>query len=198
MLIDFIRHGEPEGGRVYRGHGVDDPLSETGWAQMWMALGEGCPWTQIVSSPLRRCRAFAECLAARHGLSLMVDERLREVGFGAWEGRTPDEIRASNPGEYAAFFCDPVRNRPPGAESLEAFFARVAAALGDVAREYADRQVLMITHAGVIRAVLAHVLGADPAAAYRIRVHNAGMTRFRVGEQGLVLEFHNRRAGCVV
>lgn len=197
MRIDFIRHGEPIGGRAYRGHGIDDPLSEVGWAQMWAALGEDCLWTQIVSSPLRRCRAFAERLAVHHGLPLALDKRLREVGFGAWEGRTPDEIRASDPAEYGAFFRDPVRNRPPGAEPLEAFFGRVASALDDMLREHASQSVLVVAHAGVIRAALAHVLGADPVAVYRIRVDNAGVTRFLVGEQGLVLAFHNRRAASV-
>ena len=59
-LIDFIRHGEPEGGRRYRGNAVDDALSEKGWQQMWGAVGDRPPWQQIISSPMRRCSAFAE------------------------------------------------------------------------------------------------------------------------------------------
>ena len=55
-LIDLLRHGEPEGGRAYRGHSIDDPLSETGWQQMWAAVGYHKPWEQIVSSPLQRCQ----------------------------------------------------------------------------------------------------------------------------------------------
>ena len=129
-LIDLIRHGTPEGGRAYRGHGIDDLLSEKGWAQMWAAVGgeaaESVPWTRIVSSPLARCSAFAEALGARHGLPVAVDTRFREVGFGRWEGRTPDQIQRDSPDEYAAFFADPVRNRPPAAEPLEAFVARHA------------------------------------------------------------------------
>ena len=39
-IIDLIRHGQPQGGSVYRGHGVDDPLSELGWQQMWKAVGD--------------------------------------------------------------------------------------------------------------------------------------------------------------
>ncbi|MEW6253578.1 MAG: histidine phosphatase family protein, partial [Planctomycetota bacterium] len=62
-LIDLMRHGEPVGGRRYRGQ-VDDPLSEKGWAQMRAAVGEAAPWHHVVSSPLLRCREFAETLAA--------------------------------------------------------------------------------------------------------------------------------------
>ncbi len=64
--VDLLRHGEPEGGNKYRG-ALDDPLSELGWAQMRAATGDRCPWQAIVSSPLRRCAAFARELANRHG-----------------------------------------------------------------------------------------------------------------------------------
>lgn len=81
-LIDMLRHGEPVGGRRYRGQ-TDDPLSDKGWRQMRAATAETRPWTAIVSSPLLRCRAFAEELAGQTGLPLAVDDRLKEVGFGA-------------------------------------------------------------------------------------------------------------------
>ncbi|VAW95335.1 Alpha-ribazole-5'-phosphate phosphatase [hydrothermal vent metagenome] len=194
-LIDLLRHGIPEGGRAYRGHNIDDPLSEKGWAQMWAAVGgeaaESVPWTHIVSSPLIRCRDFAEALGTRHGLPVTVDARFREVGFGCWEGRTPEQIQHDNPDEYAAFFHDPVHSRPPGAEPLTDFVARVASAFDDCLQAYAGKQVLVVAHAGVVRALMAHVLQADLACAYRVVVNNACFTRCRLGERGLLLEFHN-------
>ena len=39
-IVDLIRHGEPAGGQRYRGHRVDDPLTEKGWSQMWNSVGE--------------------------------------------------------------------------------------------------------------------------------------------------------------
>ena len=160
---------------------------------MWAAVGDACPWSQIVSSPLVRCRAFAEALSARHGIPCSVDDRIKEVGFGSWEGRTPDQLQRENPLEYAAFYADPLRNRPSGAEPLPAFFARVASAFEEATQRYAGGHVLMVAHAGVIRAAIAHVLRADPCAAYRVKVQNAGLTRFRCGAQGAVLEFHGRQ-----
>jgi alpha-ribazole phosphatase len=191
-VIDFLRHGEPEGGRLFRGHGIDDPLSEKGWQQMWTTVGKECPWTQVVSSPLQRCQAFAAALAERHGLPLAVDERLKEVGFGAWEGRSPQEVEEQDPAEYAAFYADPVHNRPAGAEPLEAFFARVAAGFSELERRYQGQQVLVVAHAGVIRAALAHVLQTTPEAAYAAQVPNAGLTRFRCGDGRCSLVFHGR------
>jgi len=189
-LIDLIRHGEPEGGRRYRGHGCDDPLSEKGWRQMWDAVGDACPWTLIISSPMRRCRAFADALAERHGLQVHEDTRLREVGFGDWEGRTRDQIE---PEEYERFYDDPVNNRPVGAEPLDAFGRRVGAALDEAARRHAGEHLLIPAHAGVIRAAIGHVLKTDPIHWYRTRVPNAAITRFHVGKRGPELVFVNRR-----
>jgi len=191
-LIDFIRHGEPEGGRRYRGNAVDDALSEKGWQQMWDAVGDRPPWQYIISSPLRRCSAFAEALADRFGLEFSTDERLREVGFGNWEGLSPDEIISRNRAEYEAFYRDPCRNRPAGAETLEDFGRRVAHALQDVLSEYNGKHVLVVAHAGVVRAALGHILNTDPIAWYRTRVDNAAFTRLRQDRYGKRLEFHNR------
>ena len=191
-LVDFMRHGEPVGGRRYRGDGVDDPLSDTGWQQMWSAIGERVPWQRVVSSPLQRCHAFALALAEKHRLPLSVEQRFREVGQGAWEGLTPDEIVQRDPDAYAAFHQDPCRNRPPGAEPLDGFGQRVAGALEELFSACPGEHVLVVAHAGVIRAALGHVLQADPLAWYRVRVDNAALTRFRRGPYGNKLEFHNR------
>lgn len=193
-MIDFLRHGEPLGGRRFRGDGVDDPLSEKGWQQMWRAVGDDVPWNRIVTSPLQRCRAFAEALAQRHGLPLQVESRFREVGFGRWEGSTPDEIQTRDPQGYIAFYRDPVHSRPQGAESLEDFGARVSGALHDAIRDCPGEHLLVVAHAGVIRAVLGHVLQAQPVAWYRVRIDNAGLTRLRANSAGSRLEFHNRSA----
>jgi len=193
-LIDFIRHGEPVGGRRYRGDGVDDPLSEKGWQQMWTAVGEPVPWQRVVSSPLQRCRAFALALAEKHRLPFSVEQRFREVGQGAWEGLSPDQILRRDPDAYAAFHHDPSRNRPPGAEPLDAFGQRVAEALEEVFSACPGEHVLVVAHAGVIRAALGYVLQSDPVAWYRTRIDNAALTRFRRSAYGNKLEFHNRRS----
>ena len=176
--IELLRHGEPVGGRRYRGK-LDDVLSEKGWQQMWRAVGERADWDQIVTSPLQRCHAFAMALGERHGLPVCVDARFTEVGFGSWEGRTRTELEALAPGQVARFLQDPVGNRPPGAEGLVDFISRVHTGLVDVLHTYAGKRVLLIAHAGVIRAVITHVLGMQPAVMYRIHVENAGLTRIR-------------------
>lgn len=180
--IVLLRHGEPVGGRRYRGK-VDDALSDKGWQQMWHAVGDRADWQQIVTSPLQRCCAFAVALGERHGLPVKVDARFAEVGFGSWEGRTRQELEAEVPGQVARFLRDPVGNRPPGAEMLDDFTARVQAGLDDVLQACAGQRVLLVAHAGVIRAVMARVLGMPPAVMYRIHVANAGLTRIRTDRE---------------
>jgi broad specificity phosphatase PhoE len=177
-LIDLLRHGEPEGGRRYRGS-IDDPLSERGWQQMWHTVGDEPLWNHVISSPMNRCRAFAEALCERHQISLAQDDRLREVGFGAWEGKTAAELKQVNAEQFFGFYQDPVRHRPEGAEILAGFCARVAAALGDIADQHPARHVLIVTHAGVIRAAISMILKTSPSDLYRVSVPSASITRLR-------------------
>ena len=190
-LVDFMRHGEAEGGRAYRGHGIDDPLSDMGWRQMRARVDHNCPWTHIVSSPMQRCRAFAEELAGRHDLSLVIEDSFKEVGFGRWEGKTPDEIIARWPEEYTNFYRDPANCRPQGAEPLEAFYARVGAVMADMVDEYEGLHVLVVAHAGVIRAALTNAMNAAPGCMYRFKIPYAAISRLSYGEKGWFVEFVN-------
>lgn len=188
--IDLLRHGEPVGGRRYRGQ-IDDALSTTGWEQMWKAVDAAPEWQQIVSSPLRRCSAFAESLAKHLALPVQLEPRFGEVGFGAWEGKTSEELDRLDPGQVARFYRDPVNNRPPGAEPLDEFTARVQSAFDDMIEQFTGQSILVIAHAGVIRAVLAYVLEIPVAAMYRISVPNAGISRISTHrERGFCFESH--------
>ena len=182
-LVDFLRHGEPEGGRRYRGQ-IDDPLSENGWAEMRLATAGERPWTALISSPLKRCRAFAEVLAQETGLALSFDDRFKEVGFGSWEGKTADELKALDRDCVFNFKRDPVTFRPEGAEALQSFHDRVAVAFEDLIRSNVGGHPLVIAHAGVMRMVACHVLGLDPAHAYRLQIGSAARMRFRVEHKG--------------
>jgi probable phosphoglycerate mutase len=190
-VIDLIRHGTPQGGSLYRGHGVDDALSEEGWAQMWGAVGTQCPWQVIASSPLQRCRAFTEALAQRHGLGVTVDPRFREIGFGSWEGCTREQLQRERPEEYQAFYLDPVHARPAGAEDLDVFIQRVVAGYEELVQANQGRHCLLVSHAGVMRAILAHVVQARPAGLYRMNIANAGISRIRHRRFGPELAFMN-------
>ena len=178
-LVDLLRHGEPRGGRKYRGQ-VDDPLSDRGWEQMRSAVSGERPWQAVVTSPLCRCADFARELCAGGTLPLSVEPRLREIGFGSWEGRTRADICADDPAAVDRFLADPIGHAPPGAEPLAAFRDRVVAGWESLLANHRGRHVLVVCHAGVIRLLVAHVLGMPLSHVYRLQVANARFTRIAV------------------
>jgi len=193
MLVDLIRHGEPVGGRRYRGQ-IDDPLSDKGWQQMWSAVTGQQPWDVIVSSTLSRCRDFALALGQRHDLEVIEERRFVEIGFGEWEGHTAAEICLHDPDRLLRFYCDPVAARPAGAEALKEFSTRVGFAWEALLQQHVGRHVLVVTHAGVIRALTVHVLGMPISHMFRLQVGNAGISRIEISaDRPPVLHFHNGR-----
>jgi alpha-ribazole phosphatase/probable phosphoglycerate mutase len=133
---------------------------------------------------LLRCADFARELAARHGLLLAMDDRLVELGFGAWEGRTADELTAEDPDALVRFRRDPVAHAPPGAEPLASFRGRILEAWNALREQHHGKHVLVIAHAGVIRMMVAHVLDIPLQHIFRLQVPSAGLTRLRLESNG--------------
>lgn len=178
-IIDLIRHGEPVGGSRYRGQ-IDDPLSEKGWEQMREAVKGYDKWETIVSSSLSRCSAFAEELAEQLSIPLNLDDRLQEIGFGCWEGKTKSELRAQDPDILERFWLDPVNNRPEGAETLVDFRSRVINGWDDIIRQHMEKHVVVIGHAGMMRMIIREVLDMPLEMMFKLDVPNAGISRIRV------------------
>ena len=161
----LARHAavEPHGSGRFLGS-TDLPLCELGTRQA-AALArrlQELPLDRIFSSPLRRARQTADLL----GQDVEVDEELREVDFGRWEGLSFEEISASNDGngDRASIDCwssfDP-RFTFPGGESLDGFVARAGRAADRLAA-CAGENVLAVAHGGVIRSMICHLLGLQP------------------------------------
>ncbi|HJO36687.1 MAG TPA: alpha-ribazole phosphatase family protein [Gammaproteobacteria bacterium] len=195
--IDLLRHGEPEGGQLLRGW-RDDPLSPRGLAQLRAAVPAKPPWQGIMTSPLRRCAAFAETLAGELALPLADDADLREAHFGAWEGRSPADLLASDREAVLRFWSDPAAYAPPGGEVLRDFVARVRAGWQRLLTQAQGQHWLLVAHGGVIRVILADVLGVPLNNLFRIDVPYASLSRIEVLHQPDVefprLIFHNGRA----
>jgi alpha-ribazole phosphatase len=189
-IVDLLRHGEPQGGRRFRGQ-TDDPLSELGWRQMWSAVGNKAPWQQIVSSPLQRCSAFARELANLHRLPCTLEPGFKEIRFGVWEGFTAEEIQQRDGEDYRRYRQDPEGFMPAGAESMAEFVARVARTWQTLLDSQRGRQVLLICHAGVMRAILGTVLGIAPKNLFRIQIDYAALSRLKVvNDRAPTLIFH--------
>lgn len=158
LRLDLLRHGETELGGGLRGS-LDDALTPRGWEQMHAAVAAGGPWDRLVSSPLQRCARFAEQLGARLGVPVHLDKDLQELHFGAWEGRSAAALMEKDAEALGRFWADPYGFTPPGGEPVLEFSARVLAALERLHQAYAGQRILLVSHGGVMRLLLARARG---------------------------------------
>ena len=179
--VDLLRHGQTEGGEIFRGH-IDVPLSEAGRLQMAKAVSNA-KWTAIITSPLVRCRDFAENLAKQSGATCKVDERLKEYGFGDWDGQPVDHVMATSGDLVQRFFDDPFSSSPPNGEDFRQFTDRVLLAWNAIVEHACREETLVITHGGVILSILADVLGREKLHG-RIDVPYACATSISLGSDG--------------
>jgi len=183
--LDILRHGEPDGEDCFRGSGIDHPLTALGWSQMQAAIAQNTQWNLIISSPLSRCLDFAKQLSSERSLELLVDDDLKEIGFGSWEGRSKEDIQLNDSEAYKQFCLDPVNRRPAGAEPLEKFSNRVWHKLEKLAAEHKGKRLLIITHAGVIRVVSAKTLGLSLNDVYnQLKIEYAATISCRFNDKG--------------
>lgn len=185
ITVDLLRHGATEGGARYRGR-TDIALTEAGWRQMEAAAEDAGPWRAVVSSPLLRCRAFATRLAAQRAIPCLLDERLVELDFGDWEGCTAAALMRSSPAALKRFWQDPLAHPPPGGEAIQALSRRVLEAW----REIRGRRepLLVVSHGGPIRVILAHLAGRPLARLAEIAVPHAVLLPVHVGWRPANLE----------
>ncbi|MDE0981882.1 MAG: histidine phosphatase family protein [Gammaproteobacteria bacterium] len=185
ITIDFLRHGEPVGGDVLRGR-VDHPLSELGWSQMQKAAAlcserkvtPSTPsWTHLISSPLQRCRVFAEHLAGVTALELQVAQQWQEIDYGDWDGMLLSDWRKEAGPQFKEFRNDVSKLHPPNGEAFLSFRDRVLTAWNGLADLADGSHVLVVTHGGVLRVVLPTVLGMPLNRSYPLHIPFASFSR---------------------
>lgn len=157
LQIDLLRHGETTLSHTLRGH-LDDDLTEQGWLQMQSTIQQymttPVDWDVIISSPLRRCRCFAEHLADQLGLPMRVNEHIKEMYFGDWEGISTQAIYEAEPEQLANFWQFPTQYHAPNGESLIQFQQRIFIGFEQIYTQIQaqnGQKALVITHGGVIK-----------------------------------------------
>ncbi|MBT4255380.1 MAG: histidine phosphatase family protein [Gammaproteobacteria bacterium] len=207
IIVDLLRHGEPEGGDILRGR-VDPILTNLGWEQMQQAAAltskqaiSPLPpkWTHVVSSPLQRCKHFAELVSDRFGYELNESENWLEIDYGDWDGLPIEQWRELAADQFREFRKDMSKLAPPGGEDFISFKDRILAAWKDLAELDNDSHVLVVTHGGVMRVVLPSVLGMPLNRSFPLHIPFACLSRIRldVVEEGndkkvsASLLFHN-------
>jgi alpha-ribazole phosphatase len=187
LRLDLLRHGETEFGGGLRGS-IDDALTDTGWQQMRAAVIERGPWNRIVSSPLQRCARFADELAGRLGLPVELEAGLQELHFGDWEGKSPAQLMETDAAGLGRFWEDPYGFTPPNGEPVPDFATRVLAAVERLQRAYNGQRLLLISHGGVMRLLLARARGLPREQLLQVTVPHGGMFGLDVQAGGELTE----------
>jgi phosphoserine phosphatase len=176
----LARHGQSVSNAIRRFQGAQDvALSPLGMRQA-EALGQAVSRRAIAHvyvSPFERARHTAEIALAGLGLPLTVVDDLRELSLGEWEGFTVEEIRTRPGDPYARWVRDPVQCPPPGGEPLADVQARVLRAVEGITAAHPNGDdVLIVSHGGVISALLAHCFGLPLSSIWRIAVANCSLS----------------------
>ncbi|MEN5244490.1 alpha-ribazole phosphatase family protein [Pseudomonas atacamensis] len=189
LRLDLLRHGETELGGGLRGS-LDDALTANGWRQMRAAVVDGGPWDRIVSSPLQRCARFAAELGEQLNLSVHLDKDLQELHFGAWEGQSAAALMETDAEALGLFWADPYGFTPPQGEPVSAFSARVLAAVARLQAAYAGERILLVSHGGVMRLLLAQARGLPREQLLNVEVGHGALFALTVEADGALKEGH--------
>lgn len=189
LRLDLLRHGETELGGGLRGS-LDDALTANGWTQMRAAVVDGGPWDRIVSSPLQRCARFAAELGEQLNLSVHLDKDLQELHFGAWEGQSAAALMETDAEALGLFWADPYGFTPPQGEPVSAFSARVLAAVARLQAAYAGERILLVSHGGVMRLLLAQARELPREQLLNVEVGHGALFALTVAADGALKEGH--------
>ena len=181
--IHLIRHASYDLlGRVLAGRAPGHSLNPAGRAEAAQVATtlRNRPLAAILSSPIERARETARLIAAPHGLDVLTEPALTEIDFGAWTGKTFQELNEA-PG-WAAFNTFRGTAPTPGGETMLAAQARAVAALARLAACYPGAELAAVSHGDIIKAIIAHALGAPLDLFHRLTIDPASRSVVALAE----------------
>jgi alpha-ribazole phosphatase len=187
LHLDLLRHGETELGGGLRGS-LDDALTAKGWEQMRAAVVAQGPWHRLVSSPLQRCARFAEELGAQLQVPVSLEPDLQELHFGAWEGQSAAALMETDAEALGLFWADPYSFTPPEGEAVSDFSDRVLGAVARLQQAHAGERVLLVSHGGVMRLLLARARGLPREQLLNVEVGHGALFNLQVAADGVLKE----------
>ncbi|PPK92158.1 broad specificity phosphatase PhoE [Kineococcus xinjiangensis] len=180
----LARHGataHTAEGRLSGCTGANPPLSELGRQQaqrLAAVLGAVGGVDVLACSPVRRAHETAQAAAAALGLPLRVEDDLREIDFGDWEGLTPAEVDEGWPGRQPAWRRQ-VTEPAPGGESVEQVGERVAAVRARLAAEHPGATILLVSHMYPVKLTVVDALAVPRLVMHRMHVDPTGLSEVR-------------------
>jgi len=187
--IDLLRHGQLATAGLFCA-GAEEALSKEGLRALSEATKERT-WDVVISSPYQRCRIFAEQLADQQGYTLEINKAFKEMDFGSWTGISTETLWQTKSKQLQQLWQSPETFVAPQGESILAFVERVEQGLQGVLEAHKNQSILLITHAGVIRSILAKALDISLLSTQKFTINYASLSRLHYYADGNVsLQFH--------
>ncbi|GJD99672.1 phosphoglycerate mutase GpmB [Methylobacterium isbiliense] len=193
-LVRHAAHGHL--GRTLCGRMPGVSLGEEGRAQAEALAGRLAreDLAAIYASPLERAQETASPLAARTGLPLQTLPALNEIDFGEWSGRSFEELHGDP--RWDGWNTARHVTRPPGGETILEAQARAVRGLEELRRAHGEARLALVSHADVIKLVLAYALGLAADAMGRFEVSPASVSVLVLGDWGAKVESLNERVAA--
>ena len=189
----LVRHGRTpltEAHKISGGTGDDPSLSELGRsdaqavAQLISSFGRGGTFahvpapTAVVSSPMNRTLETAKIIAQNLNVEVSVEEHLREISFGDWDGHTNDDVKRLWPEEFSSWRGS-WELPPPNGESLAVFDNRIREVRESLLTTFAGKTVVVVAHVMPIRGFIGLALDAGPSGYWVTQVAPCSVTVIR-------------------
>ncbi|NEO32310.1 MAG: histidine phosphatase family protein [Symploca sp. SIO3C6] len=164
LTLYFLRHGETTASLTggYCGT-LDLELTPEGvqMAKDFAVVYQSLPWEAVFASPLKRTIATAKPLCEAVGIEMQLREGLKEIAYGKWEGKSPEEVNREFHDDYIRWLNDPGWNAPTGGEKGIDIARRSFAVIEEIEQKYPTGNVLVVSHKATIRIMLCLLLGID-------------------------------------
>ena len=193
MKLYLLRHGETEMNvkKVYYGR-TDCDLTEKGEAQALLLKSTfaDLPLDIVLESPLLRAKRTADLVLGERDVPRLRDDRLMELDFGEWEGKSWQELQGD--AVYEEWCKEWQTTRPPKGESFLDLAERVAAFCDDL-KKREEQDILVVAHHAVLQQIMAYLLEQDPASCWHYAFEQGTYSLFSIDHGFAVLKGHNLR-----
>lgn len=191
LMVYFLRHGETTASRTGGYCGILDPdLTPAGYemAEDFAGVYKSLPWAAVFSSPMHRTVATAAPLCKTTGIGMQLKDGLREIAYGQWEGKMPEDVDREFHDDYVRWLADPGWNAPTGGERGIDVARRSLLALVEIEKTCTVGNVLVVSHKATIRIMLCSLLGIDVGRFRdRIGMPVAAVSIVEIGRHGPLL-----------
>lgn len=190
----LVRHGETLYNKEHIFRGTSDiPLNERGRkqaARLADALKEE-ELTAIYSSPQLRARETALEIGKHHNLDILTDQRLADMNFGSWQGKSVNQVKEEYPELYSLWIKDPFQVKLPEGENLNETKKNLRSLFLELEKEFPDGTVTLVTHRLVVKVILLIALGIEGAGFWKIKPDVASISRLEKYPRNFVLTEFN-------